>query len=198
MSRILNKLLDTLFPPRDSQLLLRSYADTHIPIETGCHQGIFYCAHYTKPVIHAAINENKFHNSLHAQRILSHLITTWIDQKDFADVCFIPIPLGKERQHNRGHNQVLSVLHQTHYLVQPVLQRVRETPPQVSLDRQHRLHNIKNVFAVDERLLATLTGKTLIILDDVVTTGATLNEARASLAPHLPAHTQCICLALAH
>jgi len=198
MDRILNKLLDTLFPPRDSELLLRTALDTPVSIETGCYEGIFYCANYTNPKIHAAINENKFHNNPRAQKILASLISAWIDQKQLVDVCFIPIPLGKNRQRNRGHNQVLSVLQQTSFPVQSVLHRVRETSPQVSLNRQQRLHNIKDIFEVDDHELASLTGKTLIILDDVITTGATLNEARATLTPHLPPDTQLICLALAH
>ena len=198
MKPTLNKLLDLIFPPRAAQLILRNYTHTDLRRHTDCHEGIFYCAHYTHPVIHAAIGENKFHNSSQAQAILANLLTSWIQQKQFDEICFIPIPLGKDRHRERGHNQVLSVLKLTPYVAEPVLTRVKETVPQVSLGRQQRLQNIKGIFQCDTKALASLSGKTLILFDDVATTGATLNEARAVLVPHLPADTKLICLALAH
>jgi predicted amidophosphoribosyltransferase len=198
MKKILNKLSDVLFPPRDSQLILRTNHATNLCNHSGCHDGIFYCANYTHPVVHAAIRENKFYNNAQAQMILANLLTSWTQQKQLEGVCFIPIPLGKDRQRDRGHNQVFSVLKKTQYSVESVLSRVRETAPQVSLDRQQRLRNIKGIFHCDTQLLARMPGKTLILFDDVVTTGATLNEARAALVPHLPPDTKLICLALAH
>ena len=198
MRQTLNKLLDLLFPPRTSQLILRTTHEVNLCSQAGCHEGIFYCAHYSHPVIHAAVGENKFHNNSQAQTLLANLLTTWIDQKQLGEVCFIPIPLGKVRLRERGHNQVLSVLGQTQYSVASVLTRTKETVPQVSLGRQQRLHNIKGIFQCDAELLVPLSGQTLILLDDVATTGATLNEARATLVPYLPADTKLICLALAH
>jgi ComF family protein len=198
MKQTLNKLLDTLFPPRESQLIVRINLEKNICGQSGFHENIFYCANYAHPVIHAAIGENKFYNNVRAQRLLANLLTAWIDQKQLKEVCFIPIPLGKNRIRKRGHNQVLSVLDKTNYSVQPILTRVRETPPQVSLDRQQRLQNIKGIFECDTELLASMSGKTLIVFDDVVTTGATIHEARATLAPHVPPDTTLICLALAH
>jgi len=198
MKQTLNKLFDILFPPRESQLMLRTNCEANLCSQSGCHEGIFYCANYTRPVIHAAIRENKFYNNSEAQTILANLLTTWTQHNQLRDVCFIPIPLGKNRQRERGHNQVLSVLQKTDYAVAPALSRVKETAPQVSLDRQQRLHNIKGIFQCDTKSLATISGKTLILFDDVVTTGATLHEARATLAPHVPSDTKLICLALAH
>jgi predicted amidophosphoribosyltransferase len=198
MKQTLNKLLDILFPPRASQLIVRTNLEANLCSQSGCHEGIFYCANYTHPVIHAAIRENKFYNNSQAQTTLANLLTTWTDKKRFADVCFIPIPLGKDRQRERGHNQVLSVLKKTRYSAESVLSRVTETAPQVSLSRQQRLHNITGIFQCDTQLLKKMSSKTFILFDDVVTTGATLNEARATLAPHLPPDTKLICLALAH
>ena len=198
MKQTLNKLLDLLFPPRAAQLILRTHKKTSPDSPGGCHEGIFYCANYTHPVIHAAVSENKFHNNSQAQTLLANTLTTWIDQKKLGEVCFIPIPLGKNRQHKRGHNQVISVLNRTSYDTEHVLTRVTETVPQVSLGRHQRLQNIKGVFQCDVEALLKVSGKTLILLDDVVTTGATLAEARAVLTPHLPPDTRLLCLGLAH
>lgn len=198
MKYTLNKLFDLLFPPRESQLILRTDHETSHYSQPGCHEGIFYCASYSHPVIHAAIKENKFYNNSQAQSILANLLVSWTSQKQLKEVCFVPIPLGNARKRKRGHNQVLSILIKTDYSVTSALTREIETAPQASLDRRQRLHNIKGIFRCNIKLTATLSGTTLILLDDVVTTGATLHEARATLAPHLPPDTTLICLALAH
>ena len=198
MWQTLNKLLDLLFPPRDSQLIMRQNLHNKISSQPGCHEGIFYCANYTHPVVHAAIRENKFYNNGHAQKILAQLLLTWTAEKQLQKVLVVPIPLGPERQRSRGHNQVVSILKHTPHSIKPILKRITETAPQASLGKQQRLSNIKGIFQCDPELLASLSDSTLILLDDVVTTGATLNEARATLAPHLPPDTKLICLALAH
>ena len=93
----------------------------------------------------------------------------------------------------------MSVLRQNSLTyVSDVLTRTKETVPQSSLDRQRRLHNIKNAFVCDVQKVKKLSYPIIILLDDVVTTGATLNEARATLVPHLHPDTTLICLALAH
>ena len=126
-------------------------------------------------------------------------VADWVKSKQLANVCFIPVPLGKDRQQVRGHNQVVSVLQQSSQTyVGDVLSRTKETVPQASLDRQHRLYSIKNAFVCDVQKIKTLSYPIIILLDDVVTTGATLNEARATLVPHLHPDTTLICLALAH
>jgi predicted amidophosphoribosyltransferase len=78
-----------------------------------------------------------------------------------------------------------------------ILIKTKDTPPQTTLQRQARLKNIKDAFvAMTPKIMPEPA--TLIIVDDVVTTGATLMAARAALTPQLPPTTQIICLALAH
>jgi competence protein ComFC len=199
MQNIVNKLLDALFPPRTSQVELRLFNDTEYKNTSGCHEGVFYCIEYDQPFVRSVIRENKFYNNRHAQVILAEILENWIQSKQLEDVCFLPIPLGKERLRERGHNQVTSILNETNYTqIKNVLTRPKETVPQASLKRQQRLLNVKNIFACDEGKASDITAKVVIILDDVTTTGATLNEARAMLAPHLPPDTKLICLALTH
>lgn len=199
MQNTLNKLLDVLFPPRESQLIIRSYHPSRTTGQPGCYEGIFYCAEYTEPTIRAAISENKFHNNTQAQVILAQVLSDWVTGKKLTNIQFVAIPLGKGRLRSRGHNQVSSILQHTNYSHQSdLLVRTKETVPQTALDRHQRLHNIKNIFYCSGEQAKNLSAQTIILLDDVVTTGATLNEARATLVPHLPPHTRLICLALAH
>jgi ComF family protein len=56
----------------------------------------------------------------------------------------------------------------------PALRRERVTAPQFELDRSHRAANVHAAFAVDGRHAATVEGRWVVLVDDVVTTGATL------------------------
>jgi ComF family protein len=58
--------------------------------------------------------------------------------------------------------------------VRPALRRERATAPQFELDRSHRAANVRSAFAVDERHAAAVAGRWIVLVDDVVTTGATL------------------------
>lgn len=90
-----------------------------------------------------------------------------------------PIPLHPRRLRQRGFNQSEVIARALCKLVgfplQPdALKRVRFAPPQIGLDPQQRKENVKGVFGVKE---GALFRKDVILVDDVCTTGATLNEA---------------------
>jgi len=199
MQHTLNKILDILYPPRETQYALRTHNSGTTLLNSGCHQGIFFCTQYTHPIVGAAVIENKFYNNHSAQIILAQCVSDWVHTKQLKNVCIVPIPLGKKRLKSRGHNQVISVAKLTNYPVHhSLLSRTTETLPQASLDKHQRQRNIKNVFSCDTDALSKLTHSIIVLLDDVVTTGATLKEARVTLTPHLPPTTKLICLAIAH
>jgi len=87
----------------------------------------------------------------------------------------VPVPLHPERQAERGFNQaevIASVLHWE--LGLPIVQglaRVQSSQHQVGLSRKERLANLKGVFAFQG---VSIRGKELWLVDDVITTGATL------------------------
>jgi ComF family protein len=90
----------------------------------------------------------------------------------------IPIPLSKKRLHWRGFNQAEIVarefcLYFNHELNLD-LKRLKHRAPQATLSETKRLENMESVFAWRGE---SLTNKRIILIDDVVTTGATLNEA---------------------
>ena len=95
----------------------------------------------------------------------------------FPDV-LMPMPLARMRLSERGFNQALLIAENVAEdlslpLERYVLQRVRETRPQTGLTWSDRRANVKGAFACSK----DLTGKHVAIVDDVMTTGATLNEA---------------------
>jgi competence protein ComFC len=97
----------------------------------------------------------------------------------------IPVPLHTLRERERGFNQ-------SWQLIQPLaekwalasdrngLVRVRETVTQTNLDRQERLQNLKGAFQVSNP--ENIQGKRILLVDDVLTTGATANECARALS----------------
>jgi ComF family protein len=89
----------------------------------------------------------------------------------------VPVPLAPARLAFRGFNQAVELARPLARqlkipLVRDMARRCRDTVPQVSLPRKERAENIRNAF----ECRADLTGKTVWVVDDVMTTGATLNE----------------------
>lgn len=92
----------------------------------------------------------------------------------------LPLPLSKKRFRERGYNQ--SYLIACGFLEKRppfnFLLRIKETKPQTELSYKERLENIKGAFWV---LKEKVEGKRVLIIDDVMTSGATLNEASKTL-----------------
>ncbi len=96
----------------------------------------------------------------------------------------VPVPLHLKRLRERGYNQALLLaraLGRRHSIeVAPrVLKKVRETPPQVGLKRDERIRNVKDAFEVTDPF--RLSGKGVLLIDDVYTTGATVRECAKTL-----------------
>jgi competence protein ComFC len=95
------------------------------------------------------------------------------------------VPLHPKRQRRRGFNQAELLAKQLGKYwgipVLPTLKRVINTSPQAELDREQRLEHLKGAFEVEKNSAKTITGKQLILIDDVATTGSTLNEAAKML-----------------
>ncbi|MDO9630553.1 MAG: ComF family protein [Humidesulfovibrio sp.] len=90
----------------------------------------------------------------------------------------VPVPLHPRRLSWRGFNQsreLARLLARRRGLPirQEALLRVRRTVPQMELDRAERAENIRGAFAASRKLLA---GRTALLVDDIMTTGSTLEE----------------------
>lgn len=95
----------------------------------------------------------------------------------------VPVPLSSGRLAERGFNQAELLAGELSALVGipmvPVLKKIRETDPQTGLTRSRREANLKGAF--DLYNTNSLKGKTVILVDDVFTTGSTMSEATALL-----------------
>ncbi len=108
----------------------------------------------------------------------------------------VPVPLYWTRRLSRGYNQALTIAQPLAAalgipLAQP-LRRRRPTPPQSRLSRAARRRNLKDAFALRSGAFALRSaeacrGRRLLLVDDVTTTGATLEAAAACLRRAAPA-----------
>lgn len=106
----------------------------------------------------------------------------------------VPMPLAAERLQARGYNQATLLARALRRLAGgPVcdgglLLRTRHTPAQTELDRSARLANVRGAFAVAPLRAADVGGRRIVLLDDVMTSGASLAEASTALRQAGAAH----------
>lgn len=163
-------------------------------------RGCVVLSPYRDPTVRATIQEIKFHNNEHAAALLAELFLSWTNTHIHEPTIVLPIPLSPARLRERGYNQVMRVVNkaaakQPHLTIDGhVLKRRKNTRPQTQLAKEERQENLKDAFTVAN--IQTITGSHVLLVDDVLTTGATMSAARAALVPHHPASLTC--LALAH
>jgi competence protein ComFC len=116
---------------------------------------------------------------------LRHQLAEWLgetlaDDRILAQPvdALVPVPLHPARQREREFNQadVLASIvgHEAELPVSRALRRIRHTTTQTRLDRHERMENLRHAFTVHKD--APVRGKHLVLVDDVLTTGSTLDE----------------------
>jgi ComF family protein len=107
-------------------------------------------------------------------------IRTMLNQVDTV----IPLPLAPKRLEERGFNQALALAKRLcagRVIDSSSLFRTRDTLPQRTLGREARQHNVANAFALEPNTSKAFQGKHILLIDDVMTTGATLVAAAQPL-----------------
>lgn len=93
----------------------------------------------------------------------------------------LPTPLATQRLRERGFNQAWELTQRLARLLHAradaqLLLRVKDTPHQLALPPEQRAANVRGVFAVEPLRRSELRGRSVAVIDDVLTTGATFNE----------------------
>jgi ComF family protein len=119
----------------------------------------------------------KYRRELYYGRVLGQLLCRHVAHRKTRPELVIPVPLAKTRYRDRGFNQARELARPLCKslglrLCSDLVERRRETQVQAGLNRKERLANTRDAFA----LLAPLPARHVAIIDDVVTTGSTVNE----------------------
>jgi len=186
-------LLDFLFPPRTDEVLIRDMSvDNFIALVAPCmvdytRPGTVALLPFHSPLVRAALHEAKYHGSKHAFRLLGAALAEYLSDSDeqTKNIALVPVPLGAMRAKERGYNQVHEVLKRIKLdlpIDATLLTRTRETTTQVGLPREKRERNMRGAFLVSPNPAQSGRRRidpahTYIVIDDVITTGATLQAA---------------------
>lgn len=141
------------------------------------------------------VTQFKFHEKLFIGKLLSKILIKKLSAS-FLPECLIPVPLHPKRLSERGYNQSLEIaLSLSKYLSIPIdkklCQRLRYTAPQSKLRGEDRRKNVKNAFILREKCKY----KHVAIVDDVLTTGQTVEEVAKLLKQHGVKKVEIWCLA---
>lgn len=141
--------------------------------------------------IHDGIARDLVHGLKYGDRTdLAPMMAEWMirasDGAVAAADAIVPVPLHAFRLWRRRYNQAAelarAIAHHSGKPYQPnVLKRTRRTSRQVGLARKAREDNVRGAFAVSEHGHADLKGKSVVLVDDVYTTGATVSAATRAL-----------------
>lgn len=116
--------------------------------------------------------------------VLADLLVARIDKVSFPDF-IVPMPLHSIKLRERGFNQTLEIARRVSKkcgisLLPGACKRIKDTASQAGLTWKEREKNIRGAFTCE----IDVTGKHIAMLDDVMTTGATLNELAKVLRKH--------------
>ena len=149
------------------------------------HRTIYFAAavaaYRGRGIVRDIIHEFKYNRQIHLRHLIARGLRAALDDERLRERRFdvlMPVPLHPARQRERGFNQadmlaeLLSA--QTSIPCKALLQRIRYTTTQTSLDRAERMENLRNAFRL--RKNADVRGLRVLLVDDVLTTGSTLSE----------------------
>ena len=166
---------------------------------------------YKHPLARTAIWEMKYRGHRGITRKMTQIIydfliaelseaATW---QNFSNPIIIPIPITKQKLAERGFNQTIRLAEglkkldkNTNFIIDTTcLIKVKNTESQSHThNRTQRLKNLEGSFEVTKK--ESIAGRNIILLDDVITTGATMKEAKKTLKE--AGIKKVICLSLAH
>lgn len=185
-------LFSILFPPRKTEQIVRDVALEEVrtlvsPQTTNIgNTEVTALLPYRQKFVHALIVEAKFFKNAKAIEILGTLLAEYIQEHiDPSTAYIVPIPLGPKRRQKRGYNQIEELAFSAEKQIPQItvrpecLVRVKDTVRQTSLKKQDRLQNMKDAFVSPAPLDPAYL---YIVLDDVLTTGATLAGGINALA----------------
>lgn len=138
-----------------------------------------YCAGIYSKNLQKLIRGLKYHNQRDLAFYLAQFMSEYFEKiSDKKDYEVIPVPIYPKREKKRKYNHMNLVGEEfcritANTLNIDLIKRIKDTKPQYKLKRQERVQNLTNAFKVDK---SKYNGKTLLLIDDICTTGSTFEE----------------------
>lgn len=138
-----------------------------------------YCAGIYSKNLQKLIRGLKYHNQRDLAFYLAQFMSEYFEKiSDKKDYEVIPVPIYTKREKKRKYNHMNLVGEEfcritANTLNVDLIKRIKDTKPQYKLKRQERVQNLTNAFKVDK---SKYNGKTLLLIDDICTTGSTFEE----------------------
>ena len=148
---------------------------------------------YEHTMVRALLWEAKFSHNQKAFDVLGSLLANYLKHHRFEKHILVAVPLAKERERERGYNQITEILNASQKIIPELIintkliKKVQHTPPQTTLQRADRLKNLNDAFMLNTKESAQIQNyyknlhqdtPRLLIIDDITTTGATLREIK--------------------
>ena len=141
-----------------------------------------------RPPWSALVARFKFHDGLDLGGVFAQRLAAACREVSPRPTLILPVPLAEDRLRERGYNQAWELARRVGMALgiaadATLLLRIRATPHQLALPPDRRTANVRDAFALEPRRRSEVAGRDVAIVDDVVTTGATVAEvARVLLA----------------
>lgn len=139
--------------------------------------GIISAGHFKDPILKEAIHKYKYEGVFALVPIFSKMIAGRIKKEGLHFDIIMFVPTTKKRGSKRGYNQSeLLAKELAKHFKKPLihsLSKIKDTKTQVGLTKKEREKNLKSAFAYKG---PSLKDKSILLIDDVATTGSTLNE----------------------
>lgn len=149
-----------------------------IPIQMDGVRALAYFEGSMRDAIHAF----KYNHRVELAPLFGSMLRDYLTGHAVPADMIVPVPLHPERERNRGYNQSVLLAHELGARMSiPVLthaiRRVRATEPQIELNATARRANVREAFCADQ----SVAGARVLLVDDVCTTGATMDECGVAL-----------------
>lgn len=196
---LFEKLLDLLFPKKPLVRELEAMDPFTLVSRAERPEGragkeILSCFSYRDSLVRHAVWELKYKGNRKVAKLLATILydellaflEEYASVTNFTNPLLIPLPLSRKRERERGFNQCRLLVDEmaridggTNFTLSPALSKIKDTQSQTKQDsRAKRLENLKGCFHAD---VEAVRDHNIILIDDVATTGATIEEARRTL-----------------
>lgn len=198
------RFIDFIFPPSEAELVLRATnpqefetryrLNYNVAVKDDSVHSVFP---YRNPQVRELIRQIKYKGNGHAVKCGGYALYKWIGcHLQAREIMLIPIPISRQRRKERGYNQCELLIDEVCRLESVglvrslkfsknynLLFRRLNITSQTKKGRDARLSSMKDIFDVDVSVMqkAFPQNTTILIIDDVYTTGATIGAAKNAL-----------------